>query len=60
MLLITTQSALTSEVLSLKMPIGLDKIIHFTIFGILGWLMTRGLSRTESLLLKQNFTTLPI
>lgn len=45
MLLITVQSSLTSELLSLKIPRGVDKIIHFLIFGLLGWLMIRGFDR---------------
>jgi len=55
MLLITIQSSLSSEVLSLKMPKGLDKIIHFLIFGILGWVMTRGFFMTKSIFVKKHF-----
>ncbi len=40
--LITFQSGLSGVELELELTRGLDKAIHFLIFGVLGWLMTRG------------------
>ncbi len=58
MVLITIQSSLTSEQLHVEIPIGVDKLVHFTIFGILGWLMTRGFVTTENRFLNMNFVWL--
>ncbi|MBL1204706.1 MAG: VanZ family protein [Calditrichaeota bacterium] len=55
MLLITIQSGLSSELLSVKIPKGVDKIIHFAIFGLLGWLMTRGFLMSEKIFLKKHY-----
>ncbi len=41
MSLITIQSAMTSSLL-VQLPTGMDKVIHFLIFGVLGWLLARG------------------
>ncbi len=40
------------------MPKGLDKLIHFSIFGILGWVMTRGFILSENLFIKKQFVWL--
>ena len=59
--LITIQSSLTSEILSLKMPKGVDKLIHFSIFGTLGWVMTRGMLKSESnFMIKNYFWIVPL
>ncbi len=42
MTLITIQSAMTSSLL-VQLPRGFDKVIHFFIFFVLGWLLARGL-----------------
>ena len=42
MVLITIQSGLSGADLQISLAKGLDKVIHFLIFGVLGWLMTRG------------------
>ena len=48
MILITIQSAMTSTLL-VKLPSGMDKFIHFLIFFVLGWLMTRGMYDSEKI-----------
>ncbi len=48
MILITIQSAMTSTLL-VKLPSGMDKFIHFLIFFVLGWLMTRGMYDLEKI-----------
>jgi VanZ family protein len=55
LVLIFLQSSLTSEILSIKIPKGIDKLIHFSIFGLLGWLMTRGVYMSTSQYIKNNF-----
>lgn len=53
--LISIQSSISPEMLSFHMPKGLDKLIHFSIFGILGWVMTRGFVMTESKFIKKGY-----
>lgn len=55
MFLITVQSAMTSEELDVNLPGMLDKIIHFMIFGVLGWLMVRGFTKNKGSYLFANF-----
>lgn len=55
MLLITIQSSLSSELLSLNIPIGVDKLVHFAIFGILGWLLTRGFLSIKNIFMNKNY-----
>lgn len=47
MVLITIESAMTGAML-VKLSHGLDKIVHFSIFGVLGWLMIRGFSLAQN------------
>ena len=37
---------------------GLDKIIHFLIFGVLGWLMARGFSNSTKAYVRKNYSWL--
>lgn len=43
LILITIQSAMSSTLLSVSLAKGVDKIIHFNIFGLAGWLFLRGM-----------------
>jgi len=50
--LITIESALTGKVL-VELAHGLDKFVHFMIFGVLGWLLMRGCSLARHEILKK-------
>ncbi len=55
MLLITLQSAFSDTGLSGQLFEFDDKIIHFLSFGIMGWLMARGLVNSGYFFLRKNF-----
>jgi len=55
MVLLLMQSSLASDVLKINIFQGMDKIIHFFIFGVLGWLLTRGLVIGGHALIRMNF-----
>ncbi len=52
MTLITIESALTGKVL-VELAHGLDKFVHFMIFGVLGWLLMRGFSLARHTFLRK-------
>lgn len=54
MFLLTIQSSIAGDVLQVTLISGLDKIIHFFIFGVLGWLMTRGADKSNNDFIKRN------
>lgn len=53
--LITLQSQLSGAMLGPALAPGLDKAIHFFIFGVLGWLMARGLSNSARDMIRNNY-----
>ncbi|MCB0284475.1 MAG: VanZ family protein [Calditrichaeota bacterium] len=54
MALLTLQSSISGDVLSVNLIHGLDKVVHFFIFGVLGWLLTRGFDKTENIFINRN------
>ena len=55
MFLITIESAISGALLQIEMIAGLDKLIHFMIFGLLGWLLSRGAWKSNNPFLIRNF-----
>lgn len=56
MALLTLQSSISGEVLAVDLIHGLDKVVHFFIFGVLGWLLTRGFDKSENIFINRNST----
>lgn len=60
MVLITIESGISGSEFNITLAAGVDKIIHFFIFGVLGWLMTRGLSNAPGKFIPKYFIWLVI